>query len=139
MAHAVITMHTKQTAQGETDEYEMRANGTYEEQADGTFTLCYEECSDELADCITTLLVEQDCVKMTRKGTYETTMVIARGQRHLCPYQSPYGLLELGIYAKEVAVHQGKTLGSLKLVYNLDCNAELLSENELQITYKVVD
>ena len=72
-----------------------------------------------------------------RTGAYGSCLTIARGQRNLCRYGTPYGDVLMGIYGKAVEIQENAADGRVQLRYEIDINGTLASKNQLKIDYRV--
>lgn len=90
--------------------------------------------------CTTTLKVAQDSsrVTMLRFGKAPgsgTQLMIEKGRRNLCHYETGYGSMTLGVMADEIQCELTKEGGKVRFGYLLDTGiAELVSCNRLEIT-----
>ncbi len=84
----------------------------------------------------TVLEVEDDLrrVTMNRLGNATSQLIIERGVRHQCTYDTGYGSIIIGVsgdYIHSTLASQG---GELSFGYSLDVNTSLASENTVTIT-----
>ncbi len=63
---------------------------------------------------------EMPRVTMTRMGDYGTTMVFVKDRRFEGAYHTPYGDLNLALYAMQVQCRVAEDCGSIHLEYQLD-------------------
>ena len=98
-----------------------------------------ESQQDEETGEITTsqiiLSMEKSRVTMTRKGDYSNTMVFAPEQRFEGIYQTPFGNMDMAVYARGVHCDIGEKKGSIHLKYQLDIQGAYASFNELHLEY----
>ena len=131
----LITIEDHHEIDGEKEGLEMTTLGTIEGDGDN-YILRYSESGD-FDGCDVSLEVKNRCmVTMTRAGAFETQLIIEKGERHNCCYETPAGELMLGVFAKDVTSSVEENGGTLTLDYTLDFNAGLISENYLVITVK---
>ena len=74
-------------------------------------------------------------VTMTREGDVSNTMVFIPSHRSEGIYQTPYGSLNMGVYARNVDCRIGPDSGSVHLKYQLDIQGNYTSSNELHLEY----
>jgi len=104
------------------------------------YYIVYAEQDEELSGSETEIHVEnENKVTMTRRGKYNTTLVIEPNQRHNCFYNTPAGELMMGIFAKTVVSEVDELGGELTFSYTIDFNSGFASENELKITIRKKD
>ena len=94
-----------------------------------------DEETGEINTSFVTLLLEKDRVIMTRKGDYANTMVFVPEQRFEGTYQTPYGEMNMGVYARDVHCRIGAESGSVHLKYQIDVQGAYTSSNELHLEY----
>lgn len=74
-------------------------------------------------------------VVMTRLGDFGTSMAFAKGQRFQGVYHTPYGDLEMAIYATKVNCSLSPEKGKVHLLYQLDMQGSFAAMNELKLEY----
>ena len=62
-----------------------------------------------------------------------SVLIIEKGQRHQCFYDTGYGTMMLGISGDDITSCLNDSGGHLQVRYTLDVNASMASENELQV------
>ena len=89
------------------------------------------------AGCTTTLKVAEDAsrVAMLRFGSAASQLLIERGRRHLCHYETGYGSMTLGVTADEIDSRLTDKGGTVTFSYILDADsAELMSKSSLEVS-----
>lgn len=133
MKKAIIKITDRHIQDGEEYEAELTTSGEFEVTENGC-KVVYTETDEELENCVTTLDVKgAEKISMTRAGRYNTEMVIEKDRRHSCFYQTPYGELIMGIYAKNISNDMAENGGTLNFSYTIDFNNTPASENELTV------
>ena len=79
--------------------------------------------------------LQPERVTMTRLGDYGTTMVFVKDRRFEGAYHTPYGDLELALYATQVSCQLGPDNGSIHLEYQLDMQGSYASVQVIDVTY----
>lgn len=134
MKKAIIKITDRHIQDGEEYEAELTTSGEFEITENGC-KVVYTETDEELENCVTTLdVVGSEKISMTRAGKYNTEMVIEKDRRHSCFYQTPYGELMMGIFAKKVVNEMTENGGTLNFSYTIDFNNTPASENELTVS-----
>lgn len=137
MKKAIIKITDTHLSDGEKYTCELTTAGTLDYLGDA-YTLTYEETDTELAGCTTTLKVDKNrIITMTRSGKYNTELILEKERRHSCFYQTPYGELMMGVYAKSIESTMDENGGKLRFCYTIDFNNDLASENDLSISVAV--
>ena len=71
---------------------------------------------------------------MLRFGKQSSQLIIEKGTRHLCHYETGYGSVSLGVAADVIEQRLDENGGSLKFSYTLDSGAEsFISRNLVDI------
>ncbi len=111
----------------------LSALGTYREK-DGTRFILYKEYDDDDANVFRTALlkVEPGMVTMSRSGS-STRLILEKGRRHLCLYDTGFGTLTVGVYTSRLDVDLDDTGGKLEIAYTLDVDSNLSSQNLLSV------
>ncbi len=94
-----------------------------------------DEETGEISTAQVTLELEKNRVTMTRQGDYSNTMVFIPEQRFEGIYQTPFGNMDLAVYARGVRCDIGEQKGSVHLKYQLDIQGAYASTNELHLEY----
>ncbi|MBQ9264771.1 MAG: DUF1934 domain-containing protein [Clostridia bacterium] len=75
-------------------------------------------------------------VTMQRLGSFATSMVFEQGRRFEGSYQTPYGALDMGVYATQVKYKMdGEAAGEVNLTYQLDLQGQFAAMHELRIRF----
>ncbi len=94
-----------------------------------------DEETGEIMTAQVTLSLEKNRVIMTRHGDYSNTMVFVPEQRFEGIYQTPYGNMDMAVFARGVRCDIGEKKGSVHLKYQLDIQGTYASMNELHLEY----
>ena len=88
---------------------------------------------DNLAHDVT-LTVGKGVVTMQRAGVYSTSMVFEKGRRFEGSYVTPFGALDMGVYATQVKYQMDEaSVGEVNLKYQLDLQGQFAAMHELHI------
>ncbi len=108
-----------------------KKNGSYYISYKETQTIGFEGCT-------TTIKIAEDGsrVALLRFGRRANSqLLIEKGRRNLCHYETGYGSMTLGVTADEIECGLTEKGGTAKFGYLLDANsAELVSRNRLEVT-----
>ncbi len=130
-----ITIKGIQYADGDQDLVELTTIGSLCRR-NGAYYISYDESeATGFEGAKTTLKVEGDQrVTMRRTGeNMRSQLIIEKGQRHQCFYDTGYGSLTLGISGDDIVSCLDDNGGHLQVRYTLDINASMASENELSV------
>ena len=96
------------------------------------YRLDYEESEvTGYEGCRVALDITDNCVKLSRSGKVNSTMLIEKGKKHHGHYGTPYGDLMVGVNTDELKNDLTDSGGELYMKYTIDINSDFLSENEL--------
>lgn len=127
---------------GQRDSVELMTRGAYAHR-DGAFYIVYKETeATGYAGSTTTVKVSEDArrVAMLRYGKNASQLIIEKGTRHLCHYETGYGALSLGVAADEIHHELTDEGGRLQFSYTLDSgNEDFISRNLVDITVRKLD
>lgn len=128
-----INIIGKQVYEEDSGEITLSTTGTYTERGGARF-IAYKEYDEENPKLSYTsvLKVEPDKVTMMRAGS-ATRLILERGRRHFCLYDTGYGTLTVGVFTSELSSSLEKKGGSLRIKYTLDIDSNLSSQNEIQV------
>ena len=129
----LITIKGTMEQRGDTDTVEPMTRGSLVHK-DGAYYIVYKETE---TTCTTTVKGADDArkVSMLRYGKQTSQLIIEKGTRHLCHYETGYGAVSLGVAADVIEHALSEEGGKLKFSYTLDSGAEnFISRNLVDIT-----
>ncbi len=111
---------------------------------EGGYLLRYEESqTDESDGSVMTqeilLLIEPNQVTMTRLGDFGTSMVFVKDRRFEGVYRTPYGDMDMALFATRVDVDAAPDHGSIYLEYQLDFQGGYAAMHTMQVDYVASD
>lgn len=133
----MITINGTMERDGDCESIELMTRGNFVKRG-GKYFITYNDTDTTGYDgCVTTVKLENDSrVSMLRFGRTASELVIEKGRRHVCHYDTGYGAISLGVSADEIRSSLNENGGTLVFSYALDVNAESISRNEVKITVK---
>lgn len=134
--NAIISLKTLQNIEGESEvnEIELKTKGTFA-QKNGKFYIIYEESELTGFDgATTTIKVSDDMVSMTRSGKFNSRMVFKCGQKRLCSYETPYGVIPVGVNPTRLESKLSEDGGQVNIEYTLDIDNSEYLRNRLNLT-----
>lgn len=136
----LITIRGTMEQGGERDKVKLMTRGSFVRR-NGSFFITYKETETTgYAGCVTTVKVEDSQkVSMLRFGSAPSQLVIEKGRRHVCHYETGYGSLSLGVAADEIESRLSDQGGTVQFSYLLDMDAASISRNTVKITVKPAD
>ena len=128
-----INIIGRQAYEEETGEITLNTTGSYTQRG-GTRFIAYKEydADDPKVSTTSVLKVEPDKVTMMRSGS-ATRLILERGRRHLCLYDTGYGQLMVGVFTSDLTSSLGDQGGRLDIKYTLDIDSNLSSSNEIKV------
>lgn len=131
----IISIIGKQEYEGESGEVNLTTMGSYAEK-NGKKVIIYKEYNDDGSAPITSVLkIDKNRVEMIHTGD-KTRLILEKGQRHSCEYDTGVGNLSVGVFTKDIISTLSQSGGELKVFYTLDINSNLSSNNEISITVR---
>ena len=132
----MIYLKTLQNIEGndELNEIELQTKGRFARKND-KFYIIYEESElTGFEDTTTTIKVSENAVSMTRKGKYNSRMIFKLGEKCLCSYATPYGVIPVGVNPISVENNLDTEGGNLDIEYILDIDNQEYITNRLRLT-----
>ena len=131
----LISIVGEQILDGESDKVEVLTTGNYLMKKDHCYIGYKEYEENNPNDYSDNLIkVENDIVTISRKGSTKSQLMLEKGKRHQCVYQTPMGDLMIGVYTKSMKSTLTEKGGTLEVSYTLDFNTDLVSENKFKVT-----
>ena len=126
-----------QESEGEENSVELMTRGSFVRRG-GSYYISYRETeATGYEGCTTTVKLDRmGKVSMLRYGPMPSQLVIEKGRRHICHYDTGQGSITMGIAADEIVADLNERGGRLQFSYNLDINANLFSKNTVNITVR---
>lgn len=136
----MIRLLTKQTAEEQEPEtLEIATQGTLEKTPDGLY-IEYNEPDEGMGKTVCGILINNpELVTMTRSGDFNANLVLEKGVRHNCLYETPFGSVVMGVFSSDVNVLFTEDGGTVNMKYTIDINSEMLSENRVTMDVKIID
>ena len=107
----------------------------------GSYYITYKETETTgYEGCTTTLKIAADSSRVAmlrfgKSGGAGTQLMIEKGKRNLCHYETGFGSMTLGVTADEIHCQLTEKGGVVRFGYLLDANsADLVSRNRLEVT-----
>lgn len=131
----LINIKGEMEQDGELDTVDLLTRGSFIHK-NGSYFISYQETeATGYEGNVTTVKVENGGkVSMLRFGTMPSQIIIEPGRRHVCHYDSGYGVMNLGVAADEIENHLSEAGGDLIFSYTLDSGEVQISHNKVHIT-----
>ena len=133
-----MTLKSIQYDENEKTETTLNTEILYYTDENGERVIAYEESETTgMEGSDMQLRISPDnMVSIIRTGNYQTHLVVQKGRKHFCHYETPFGDFAVGVSARFVNNRLTDEGGSLRLRYTVDANSTLLSDNEIWIDVK---
>ena len=118
------------------DEIEMMTEALLEKK-DGRISVTYKECSEGLEDVKTSVSFMEDdrnIITVCRGGGGEG-FVIEKGKRNFSLYRTPYGIIEMCVYGKNVENTLDENGGEIIMDYSVELKG--MCAQRTKMTFKV--
>ncbi|MEG2054155.1 MAG: DUF1934 domain-containing protein [Oscillospiraceae bacterium] len=130
----LIKIEGIQTQDGEENNISLYTKGNFVKK-NGNFFISYKETETTgFIGCTTTVKIEgNDKVSMLRYGPAPSQLIIEKGKRNVCHYETGHGSLALGISADGIENKLDENGGEVNFTYQLDLNCNCVSKNTVKI------
>ena len=103
----------------------------------GKHYILYDEVVEGLSGHISNRIkISGESVEVTKKGLTNTQLIFEKGKKHMTRYQTPYGILNLGVLTRDVQVREEDALIGVKVEYILEVNEQHLAECTIEMQVK---
>lgn len=131
----MIKIKGVQIFDGDRDVVEVMTTGSFYRR-DQSFYIIYDESEATGFQGAKTILRYEAAasrVTMSRTGTHNSRLIIEKGRRHQCSYDTGEGFMTIGVLGSTLKSTLGDEGGNIFFGYSLDINAALTSENTVDI------
>lgn len=135
----LISIIGRQQVDDQTGEIEVTTLGSYVKKGDSRYIVYKEYNEEDSGNTPRTSVLKVDGnsrVTLMRGGADSTRLILENGKRHVCPYETGYGCMMIGVFTSKVKSELDDLGGKLEVKYTLDINSNLSSMNEIYITVK---
>ncbi len=129
----IISILARQEFDGESDEIQLKTQGTLE-TIDAGFKITYQETEMTGLEGTTTIfLVTAESVSLIRAGTVNTQMVFQEGRRHVSLYDTPYGTMDVKVHTHFLKESIDGSGGTLEMQYDIEIDHLAVGKNYFDI------
>ena len=130
----LIKLTSIQTVDKESNKTELITSGEFN-KIPGGFEIAYDESQATGFEGSKTVLSIKgnEWASIDRIGKANTNLIVEKGTKHHCHYNTPYGDFTVGIYAHSIVNELTSDGGNLYLKYTVDINSSYISDNEIMI------
>ena len=118
----------------EEEPIEIVTPGVYE-YADGVHKIVYEETFEgfENEPTVNTVTIADDSIIVQKVGAITVDMVFEPGKMNIAYYETPYGILDMGISTMGLNVRCAEDLFEIRADYSLSMNGEFVADCMIEI------
>ena len=69
-----------------------------------------------------------------KNGKHYVQMFFETGKKNTSIYSTPFGQIEIGIYAEQIRVNESENKLELNMQYDLEMNSEHVSDSQVSVT-----
>lgn len=132
-----INIVGRQMIDDDVGEVTLTTLGSYITKGDTRYIVYKEYDSDRSNEAVTSVLkIDGSNTVTLMRGAGNTRLILEKGKRHQCQYDTGVGALLVGVFTSEVNSRLNDKGGELEVNYTLDINADLSSTNKILITVK---
>ncbi len=134
----IITINGTMEQGEESDSVQLMTRGSFIRKNNNFFISYNETEATGYQGCVTTVKVADSgsVISMLRFGSAPSQLIIEKGKRHVCHYETGAGALDLGIAADEIDMKLHDDGGRIKFSYLIDVDTQSVSRNIVDITVK---
>ena len=131
--NVMLTIRGTQRIDGQEETVELLTCGQLARR-NGSYWISYDESETTgFAGHRTTLHIETNRVTMRRTGLTSSNLVIEKGARHQCAYDTGFGMLNIGICGSFVRSSLDDNGGDVDFGYSMDVDTALQAEQRVTI------
>lgn len=102
--------------------------------------ISYEEVIEGESEPVRNLFkISDDCIELVRKGGLATNMIFKKNEKTISYYDTPFGSLNLGIFATRVEVKRKGAYIDALTEYSLEVNGEHISNCMVEIAVRPLE
>ena len=134
----IIKVVGTQKIDGDSDSIEVITTGDYRRGDNASAHITYHEYDEENPNIktVTTVTLDSGILSIERQGEMSSRLILEKGRRHRCLYETPAGSMMIGIFTDSIESKLEDNGGRIKASYQLDFNNNAVSYNEFNITVK---
>ncbi len=131
-----ISIKGVQHADGESSSLELSTLGFMERTEDG-FNITYEESETTGMKGVTTsMIVNPSAITLKRQGAFNSIMVLEKGKRTICNYDTEFGSMMMGVYAQDIRYSLAERGGDFDFHYTLDINSGMAFAHDVYVSVR---
>ena len=128
----LITIKGLQMALDNSDSLEIITNGKYFKKNGKHYVLYEEVVEDQRVSNM--IKIYNETVEVTKKGLASVQMFFETGKKNTSIYSTPFGQIEISIYAEQIRVNETDRTLELNMQYDLELNSQHVSDSQVSVT-----
>ncbi len=109
-------------------------------EMNGKIYISYEEVVEGEGEVVHNLFkITGDCIELVRKGALTTNMIFRRNEKTISYYETPFGSLNLGIFATKVDIVRDGARVDASTEYGLEINGEHIANCTVEIAVRPLE
>ncbi|ERI94840.1 hypothetical protein HMPREF1982_00765 [Clostridiales bacterium oral taxon 876 str. F0540] len=132
---AIISVTSKQTGSDDSV-IEVVTPGEFYKEGNSYFAVYNETELSGMEGTTTTLKVDPDSFILSREGTTATEMKFKKYNSDLILYNTPYGVMEMKVETKDLAINLDENGGDVAIKYNLTIAGQNPQNTILKVNIK---
>ncbi len=128
----LITIKGLQMALDNSDSLEIITNGKYFKKNGKHYVLYEEVVEDQRVSNM--IKIYNESVEVTKKGLASVQMFFETGKKNTSIYSTPFGQIEISIYAEQIRVNETDRTLELNMQYDLELNSQHVSDSQVSVT-----
>ena len=129
-----ITIRNVDTDASGEDRFEISARGTLRGTPEDYALRFEEQFGDGMKSRTEIRVRDRRCASIVRRGDVNSEITVEAGKRHACTYETPFGEILMGVFAREVYSDVDPLEGGeLRLHYTIDYNGSLSSQKKMLV------
>ena len=134
----MISLVGKQNDGEEQEKIELLTEGVYYSE-DGKHFVTYDETEvTGFEGTTTTLQIEGERLTLVRSGQNNSQLIFEKGQRHLCCYETAYGVFTIGIRSSDVSINLGDSEGVVSAEYRVEIDNTASVYNDFKMQFREI-
>ncbi len=129
----IISLVGNQQSDEDTDSIEFMTEGSFYKKGEDFYVTYKESELTGLEGTTTTLKVQGKKVTLLRFGANTSQLIFEKGQRHVCCYDTMYGVISVGVWTNDVVVDIDENGGEIFADYIIDLDNSPLGKNNFKM------
>lgn len=130
----LITIDGLQSLDGESDQVQVITPGEYYFQM-GKHYLLYDEVAEDYTAVVKNMIkIQEGKIEIVKRGPLKAFMAFEEGKQNSGYYDTPFGRLQIGIWAERIQVQEETDRLTVQIAYSLQMNEQFVSECSIKLS-----